>query len=154
MSRRHLPLRKMDLVRHLPPIPATLPLPHPLHLAPPPHRSAGRGEAPGGGEEAANLNTRLASQDPAGPAGSSFLGPGRKPGPRAGITSASTEAAAGKGQCVQLVVSGTVSQSGPQEPGGHLGTGRVPLLKRSCLSWVLRAFQGDVHCSCTPHCLP
>lgn len=145
MSCRHLPLRKMDFVHHLPPSPPPCPSPTPFGW---------QWGGAWGRKGAANLNTRLASQDPAGPAGSSFLGPGRKPGPRAGITSASTEAAAGKGQCVQHVVSGTVSQSGPQEPGGHLGTGRVPLLKRSCLSWVLRAFQGDAHCSCTPHFLP
>lgn len=36
------------------------------------------------------------------------------------------DAAAGKGQCVQAVVSGCVSKSRPQELGGRLGTGRGP----------------------------
>lgn len=54
--------------------------------------------------------------------------PGGCPGPGAGITPASTEAA-GKGQGVQIVVSGSVSKSGARETRGRARTERGPCWK-------------------------
>lgn len=78
-----------------------------------PAQRAGGGAC--GRRGAANPNPGLASR------WLRILAPRRVPGPRARIT-----AAAGKGQCVQVVVSGWVSKSRPRELGGRLGTGRGP----------------------------
>lgn len=100
----------------------------------PPWPLGWQGEAPVGREEPP-------TPTPAWPPAGSASRPQEVPGQRAGITAASTEAAAGKSRYVQVVVSGWVSKSRPRELRGRLGTGRGPCGSRAASPCVLPDFR-------------